>query len=73
MSADKFKILSDKSLNLLHADYTHAVERIVEALDDETEFEYRLPRKLLVAELRRMEAWIEEFDLNGAGAYPGKE
>lgn len=68
MSTDKFEPLSPKSLNLLHADYTHAIERVLEANQDYEDFQYQIPREILINDLKRMETWLSEHDLNKDGA-----
>lgn len=67
---DKFECLSLKSLNLLRADYTHAIERTLEANEDFADYDYAIPREDLINELKRMEVWLSEHDLNGDGAIP---
>lgn len=70
---DRFEPLSAKSLNLLHADYTHGIERTLEANPTLDDFDYQIPRAVLINEIKRMEAWIQEHDLNGASAHPENE
>lgn len=73
MPHDKHENLSVKSLNLLHADYTHAIERTLEANEHFEDFPYGIPREMLINEIKQMENWIAEYDLNGDASRPDQE
>jgi hypothetical protein len=66
----KFAKLQDKTLALMHSSYTHAIDRVCEANGIEDRFDYLLPREAMINELKRMETWLDEHDLDHDGDDP---